>query len=272
MGCWHETDFVCNLPIEYNDPIVAFFISHIGKAKDFSGSCYSVDKAFPISLPITAKYDDYGSIKDFDHSDLSIIHMEKVFNKTIDNILEDTQNEELAKVENQINDNFGLVMVHQEIYDTLITRAAIGRENTRKLVDDSLKYLAKCVKDDDEKQIKSKGRFVGLNRSFDRWTITQGIDYDYLAPLEKIIKEKFRIYLARNADLDGILEQIGKQITDRILFNFALSKLRKTWLPQSGKGSQSSEIALHIILANATKKVAIKNKEPNELYWGFLSK
>ena len=65
MGCWNDTCLITNLPIHSGDPVIAFVISYDNYEEGltkFSGSCYSTDIAFPITLPIKAEYNDYGSV------------------------------------------------------------------------------------------------------------------------------------------------------------------------------------------------------------------
>jgi len=63
MGCWNGTCGLSNLPIHAGEPVVAYLVA-VSQHIDPNGSCYSMEPAYPVSLPIRARYNDYGSIEE----------------------------------------------------------------------------------------------------------------------------------------------------------------------------------------------------------------
>ena len=80
MGCFNRMGFYSKLPITYGDETVLIICYTYNKYKRDTTPCYVDDDIQPLFLPIKGKYDDYGSIEDYDDSEGSIVN-------TIENIV-----------------------------------------------------------------------------------------------------------------------------------------------------------------------------------------
>lgn len=75
MGCWNGTCAITNLPILYGEPCRIVFLRQSIQANDAGGGfCYTEGLWHPASLPIPAKYNDYGAVEDYDPDDWRIPH------------------------------------------------------------------------------------------------------------------------------------------------------------------------------------------------------
>lgn len=61
MGCWNATCGLSNLPIFYNDPVIAFVIQR-EPSKETGSQCYPWESWSPASLIVRGLYDDYGGV------------------------------------------------------------------------------------------------------------------------------------------------------------------------------------------------------------------
>lgn len=259
MGCWDETCMLSNLPIGYNDSIVAYLISYDNykDQKDFSGTCYTTDKSFPISLPIKCKYNDYGSIQDYNENDLAIKHLEYMFKFKMPHILEMLQDDNLHTESIYGNEmaGVGLIMIHEEIYKTAINEISTIRPiTTKKEIQDEMNYNLSFL--DNQKS--------HLGQSHRSSSICIGKDHNTLDKLTKLILSV--------KDRKELVEEATEKLFERMAINNVLARLRKNWLPHSGKGSQNSDIQPYLVLANAIRKQVIQGKEPIQLYYEFMVK
>jgi len=74
MGCWNGTCTISQLSIGWNDRCRIIFLrkkpSWMGRGGSGGGGfCYPTGMWTPVSLPIPAQYDDYGSVEDHDPED-----------------------------------------------------------------------------------------------------------------------------------------------------------------------------------------------------------
>lgn len=259
MGCWNETCMVSNLPIGYKDPIIAYLISYDNykDQKDFSGTCYTTDKSFPISLPIKCNYNDYGSIKNYNENDLAIKHIEYMFDRNMPDILEYLQDDKLITESMYHKEvaGVGLVMIHEDIHKTLIDKiSVINTIETKKQIQNELNYNLSFF---------NRPKFQ-LTLNYTVASICIGRDDAALNKLTKLIFS--------TKDKNELVEEATEKLFQRLAINRALTRLRKNWLPHSGKGSQNNDIKPYLILSEAVKKQSIKNKEPEWLYYEFLGK
>ena len=237
MGCWNETCLVSNLPIRWNDPVVAFFISYdrYGDETDFSGSCYTTDKAFAISLPIKATYDDYGSIEKYNDDDVS--HVKNMLGMEMSDILDLLHDEKLS-MKSIYRDKMapvGLIMIHEDIYKTIIEKIANVED---KIISEIKKEFLSSIDKEEEKHGK-----LYISDSNRYCSICMNKDSNFLKFLVKFAcQDKKRV----DKIIEGLIE--------RVKVDLALRRLRKTWLPHSGKGSQENGIKPYLILAEAVKQ------------------
>lgn len=260
MGCWSETCLVSNLPINAGDPVVAFLIAHDhyrGDGKDFSGTCYATDKAIPINLPIKADYNDYGSIEKFDENSLAVSHVKTMFKKRdFGTILERIRDDALYVKSyryGQRDVGVGLVMIHEDIYNAVVQKISKDdKELQKKDIENRIKWLLNLKE--------------GPIRQTEHYIMPGHLSYDTRGGVDELVE----IIYTSDKDKNKIMEDAVDSLSERIIFNNSLQLLRKTWVPSCGKGSQQNQIRPYLILMEAMAKVAIKNKEPEQLYYEFL--
>lgn len=94
MGCFNVTCAVSHMPIKHGDDVVFLILekSHKGARGEGSLGIYPTDFWTPHMLPVYAKYNDYGSIEDWQDSELPILDfIVKNYKKTL---VEETKEDE----------------------------------------------------------------------------------------------------------------------------------------------------------------------------------
>jgi len=271
MGCWNETCLISNLAIRYNSPVVAFLTAHEDiseMGRNYSGYCYSTDPACPISLPVKAKYNDYGFIEKYDEKDLPARHIRRLFGKSLDDLCEELHDGKLI-IKNGIKGHagVGMVMINEHIYNTAINKISYVDKNKVKaeiIKDIELKLSIEKMSADD----KLKTIFGTLDITRAGSIAQYGSDRVFLNSILEMAIEDIKKSPKKK---DKILNSYAEQMADRVAVASAMSNLRKTWLPPCGKGSQDDNAKGHMILASAIREAALLDREPEELYYMFLS-
>lgn len=252
MGCWNGTCLISNLPIKAGEKVVAFIIEYASYDQLYSGTCYPWDYARPISLPIYAEYDDYGGIEKFDEDSLAIKHLLHLFNtgdivKLIDNIERDRQTVISTKVQKEVG--VGLVMIHQDIFDKLVSTHGSAYDsltpgvNKKEIIQDIVNYT------DTDYNANFHTNFV-----FDTYVgITER--QHYINMLDFTLQQKSTERVHEFVDSFCKIMAIERD----------MSALRKIWLGPSGKGSQSDEYNRHLFLSGLISEHArLRIKEYKE--------
>lgn len=253
MGCWNETCGVSNLSINHGDKVVLIIlqetwseaeIKQYGIEEDSSGMCYPDDLWNPRYLPIHGKYNDYGSIEKVveDLNTRVVVQDIKEYlvpkevsydkpvskeNANLKNILHwiERGNLRLGSIEN--NRVIGQMLVLEDIYNEVVNIGKFQNTGWRKLEDKELAPLLGPHKSNYGEltdshvyfnTLRTLGFSVESNSSLGRLAMrisgkTEIKDSPEIAPLRKKSKEFF-------------------------WFTVGLSKLRKFFSPQTGKGSQ----------------------------------
>lgn len=74
MGCWNETCALSHLPIRAGDEVVFLVLTRTPYFDhEARTGCYIGDHWFPRTLPLFAKYNDYGSIEDWTPTEVPLI-------------------------------------------------------------------------------------------------------------------------------------------------------------------------------------------------------
>lgn len=279
MGCWNETCLISNLPIRVGNPVVAYFVAHDNykDVKDYSGDYHATDRVFPISLPIEAEYDDYGSIENFDGKSLAIRHIKKLFDsRSIDNVFTRLHDNNLTipSVIGNGNIGVGMVMFHKQLYEAAINKiATVNIEEIKQRAASSIEFRVSMGELKKNAKLFKKYGLDPLPASINdiaSCSVDQGKKDGFaLRVVEEIVIEDIKNHPEKKK---SILDDFSSKMAERVIITAALNKLRKTWIPPQGKGSQSDEVYAHIILANEIKKVALADREIDELYRIFLEK
>jgi len=292
MGCWNETCFMSNLPIRHGDPVVAFITAQGGweptKHRARASFCYPGDEEEPISLPIKARYNDYGSIEDWSVSDVAVLMIEKMFDSPLDEII--------SRIMDHMRDDYGLsiqrdmtdigrgvkdypismLMMHGGLYDKLIAKYSpmLREENTMDLhahfeTGEKLKALS-------EKKKKSKltevEKVLLESESLHRLTESiamMGTNRDALrfsgVNLREVLKA---VWLdAPKKKRKKLVEEYSTLRTELQALEAAMMYLRRAFKASSGCGSQDFSIKHHLEFADMVKDTIIGTFDnPEDLY------
>jgi hypothetical protein len=270
MGCWNETCGLTQLPIIAGDRAVLLFLVPRNQPSD--GIFYHPHDLYKIiGLPLRGKYNDYGCIEDIDDTPASqavleyfqnmkkegivttdIPKHEKVITfKNLDSLVKLIERGYVRYGSDRI---IAQMMFHEKAYNAITAdvheRVPTNSEEIKGylVLQDALRwYNRKLEKKGSgfpgDKDFFAKYVLSSMNfpRSFKDYLIDDG---EYWLNIIRSQKRKNLI-----AHMIGLLDLL-----------LAMSLMRKMFLPQTGKGSQNSEMYLHTILANFVIDHHKKNK------------
>ena len=262
-----------------------------------NGHCYSTDYWSPFSLHIRGTYNDYGSLEGVDETDWDFrftvdrirrnlskdVEIDKN-NLTWEAISESIHEDQLAlavsKIFTSVYPNLkkqpiGTMAVHKRIFDAIVHNAALdtwsGRTITlESLIEDGRKIIttlrekSKAIKSATTKKDRDHAEFIfqlELERfqTIDRENnlakiviSNEGSSYNIGREYISFISKKV-IDDAPDEELETYIERLA----EFYIFDLAMSRMRKTWMPQAGAGSQHDEIDLHNIVNAITKMILI---------------
>ena len=274
MGCFSGTCMLSNLPINQGDKVKLVFIERTrSKFECLSGICYPTDVFSPKFLPIEGEYDDYGSIENI-VKDWNYLEIEKSLRKSFKKIKNDRMTKkELEKftLEDII---YGIGSGDLEVFqkgDSFMKNMAVkaykiyseGGYTPEKVLNE-WKALA-------EEDISEKWRTPKLSFVLIRKDIWDGIIKDYNMRYELKPEDMLRPY-AGSLEIFDILKTNSVKMfslmnskkhfelwSEIVKINSFMQGTRKSWMPQSGSGSQYNEFTEHLILNNLINTV-IKNE------------
>lgn len=279
MGCWNGTCGVSQLPIRVGDPVRAFLIGVPPYSKgDQSGYCYSDGRGYPMTLGFKAEYNDYGGVEKIEESFVTELlwnqykDTEKFYlyrNYKAGGGFEDQRRDiKFEGLEGFINDvverdhlyldrslpisgaerdkhAVGLFMVHEPIYQACLE---MFQKQTARALEEAPKYLEVL-----KERLSKKGEvgFFAIH-SFTSSALVpepEEKEWDRIFPWiwhTQSYDAKSALEPYRQAFIDAIvaedqqrIEAILKAQAEFYAFCCAMEQLRKGWVPQAGKGSQS---------------------------------
>lgn len=278
MGCWNETCFMSNLPIRHGDPVVAFITAQGSwestKHRDRASFCYPGDEEEPISLPIRAQYNDYGSLEDWDKNNVAVLMVENIFKTSFDEVL--------GRIMNHMRDDYGLtiqhdmsdigagvrdypismLMMHGTLYDKLIVkyRPMLREENAMDL-------HARFENDERLKIRKNKeGKLTGMEKvlSESLHHLTESVTTPRFSGvnLQKVLKA---VWLnTPKKKRKSIVEDYDVLRTELKILEAAMMYLRRAFKASSGCGSQAVHLKHHLEFSDMVKETALECFEDSE--------
>lgn len=281
MGCWNGTCGLSQLPILAGDDIWAFLIGvrwgRYSDSGDQSGYCYPTDIGFPMSLPIYGKYNDYGGIDRIKENYNTKIIMDAYGEnyKNIESFLNDCVERDKFFLFNQYIEKYGvgLFMVHAELMDDLKSaKVSYGKKvtvyNTVKkdaeyFFQDAPAILEELNKT--ESKLRSKGFFTGietLERKCRKVEYTNWFAHRFSGMGSNCIVDSWEPYrdfiMGLLKDKKTLSDQTVKELivdtANLEVVNSSMHSLRKGWIPQSGKGSQSEEFDFYWKLTTGMRR------------------
>lgn len=297
MGCWNETCFYSNLPIRHGDPVV-FFITACGgwepdKHRDRASFCHPTDMEEPISLPIKASYNDYGSIESWDENDVAIRMVEKLFDEDFQTVLDRIMdhmrddygftlksNHRNQKTNELIEYPVSTLMMHATLYDKLIAKYA------PKLREDIPEQDYHAIfESDEQKKTLTQKRDAGEKLTEAEEAILENNLQDILNRLASLGSPRdtlkwsgvnFRDLLkevwldTEKSERKNTVEQFLKLKQENRALDCSMSYLRKAYRTSSGCGSQAMHLRHHLDFADVVKEVALGCFDDSEELYTYM--
>lgn len=285
MGSWYETCGLSQLPIHSGDQIMVFILIENKLGKDdlepsFSGT---TGKFQPVGIPVSGTYNDYGGIEATCENAAAMFEMltqgqNRMYRINVtENIdLNDIQNFEALYndvIERGESTNMSAMMIRKDIFESLKAQASekvAAYARDMKAFEETYRNLIQ-----NGKATYGEDEHPYVIQQFVEMDLNEALDYDnkfadYLAGFR--VKYSLRSFLRLAATESGIPEPVKQGVIDGVIADKWLKRLRKAWVPQSGKGSQDSDFEAHMALFDAVKgaKARYDKETENDLSHGSI--
>lgn len=296
MGSWNETDGITQLPINVGDKVRVFVMVSQNFRSGFGGggSCYSNELWAPIGPAIQGVYDEYGGVEkivinenskmveDYLAKGWSIIPSDHEWDKVPEILsLSDylhfiERGRGKFKEEFQKEQELGLMFVHEDIYQAMIHFDCIEAHHNWSAHSYEYMPFSQSLK------LDLKGWYENQLENF-KPHIYKELDhlYELMGDIDdgrlfyqstrnglKSFKKIFQKLAKKQVPFDHEKTQkLVNDILELLRFNITMSKARKQWIPQSGKGSQQNNTDIYQVINAASEKIindrGSKNREEN---------
>lgn len=280
MGCWNGTCGISQLPILAGTKVkvVLLLQSEFNKSVQGSGSCYITQYFRPWFLPVTAEYNDYGSIEkiemdwnakymlerfqewlasgevkiqDDDECEINSPHISKF--KKLEDVFNCVERGAIVRKDTNGYLKISMFMVLVPVWESLI----VEYERFRILPENN--YWLKREVEAKEQALKAieKARIkVGGEKEMDE---LEGCVHDVYVDrlLGELIEEHycFKHYKPTLYNPDKItVEEFFERLEEIRKISTSMNYLRKLWFPQTGEGSQSEELSFNKALIDGMNK------------------
>jgi len=290
MGCWCETCGITQLPINAGDKVRVFVMSSQNSYQfedggaGGGGTCYSNDRWAPIGPAIQGTYDDYGGVENIVMDDSARMVEAKIASGWVpltkkhewDDVPEKLELSDYLnyierdrgkfKSEGRQEQHLGLMFVLEDVYQAMINFDSIEAHHNWTAHTYQYKPMSEGLKLDLQEWYEAKLELFKPRLSKD-------IDhlYEMMSELDlgggRLFSD-FRdngIKIFKKPLLNCAKEQISFQnekvqklvsdALDMLRFEIAMSRARKQWMPQSGKGSQNNELDIYKAINAAAAKI-----------------
>ena len=170
---------------------------------------------------------------------------------------------------------FGLMMIHGEVFNTIVNSTlkswwgadvsidGLMEEGREIVVALRKKYKeASSINDSRERSLRMDLFTLDIDRSMENRRFVNlienregscyGIGREYFLYLTKMIAA---------GESDEAIEPVIRKMSEFYMIDMVMMKMRKTWMPQAGAGSQDNEIDLHLMINDITKGIFEKRKK-----------
>lgn len=290
MGCWNGTCMLTHLPIIAGDPVVAFLIEVTPAAASGSAPCYSNDRGAPLTTPIKAKYNDYGSIEDIEpHSEvlaMSFLNIDNLKTATAGDEADDGEEAinfaslesicsngaergklRVGSIFSQTPSEAGLALIHRGAFEALVAASAAqkdykgvaSRDRVERELDEALaKWLAREAK---RAKIESQG---------DAKKVKEELDDLRFEEMSEEMNGRQKLFASMNgghvayssrltqnsAALSAAMDPESRAaLVEMRLFCEGLSSGRMDWQVSPGAGSQDGDFDIQIAVAEAARAI-----------------
>lgn len=290
MGCWNATCNVSNLPIFWGDKVVLIPLVKVSSEHTKFNPCYPTDNFIPLGFPIFGEYDDYGRLENAHTTRWNEAHLRQ-FKYYFENCDDDAEKYRPVELRDDFNEFVGQVlcchegcyidinnkyfhpdgkamvtymMIHQDIYDALLSEMAnrtpynhdcrLHDALMQKLDKQLVELLDDCPCKEDCLKPEIYDAFVGIMLNN---VCSKVFGYDNYFHQRFIWKDLARILVSDTESRHQMLSYIAEMKT----WTLVLSYLRKGYLSDSGGGSQSGEMKLHLVLAQSIQRQVEKARQ-----------
>lgn len=302
MGCWNGTCGISQLPILAGQKVKTILMlqSRYHDVIGGAGVCYSTAYFRPWFLPVTAEYNDYGSIENIE-KDWNSDYMLETFRKwlaegkvrilgrneaeinspdikkfkTLDDVFDCVERgallykhlgeklnpERTAWVPEENELRIGMFMVLETVFDAMVAET----ERFSKLEENSFYFEGTA-----EEELKFRDAVLKsrkLTEPSELKTMMYSIPIDTF--LGTLVEEHYAFKHYKDILLapDGVdLDSFMTKLHDLRHIGTAMSYLRKLWMPQTGQGSQSEELSFNKALVASMQKHMAERDAENEKY------
>lgn len=298
MGCWCETCGVTQLPINAGDKVRVFvmtseegyFFSKGGAGG--GGTCYSTDRWSPIGPPVQGEYDDYGGVEKIVNDDNAKM-VESILAKGWVPLTKENDWDEVPK-KLELGDylhyierdrgkfqprtskeqHLGIMFVLEDVYQAMVKFDSIEAhhyydERTYEYMPMSKGFMIE-FKDWYNHQLEREKSRKELKGSAD-------IDklYDVLADMDggrlfgsyrdnglKAFKKPLQALAVEEVPFeDKRVQKLVKSAMEMLMFQVGMTRARKQWMPQSGKGAQQNDLDIYQVINKASEKIIAKREK-----------
>lgn len=281
MGCWNETCMISSLPIRMGEKVKLLFLNNGRKKISGSSFVYPYDILKPSFLPIVGEYNNYGiienPIEDWNYTFIEEFLKKKVFkdkiwvdNEEIKNwnlldIIRGIEREKLeyfgkediikqlftkSSVEEKQKSNLKFILIREDIWNHIVQNYKgefinIFDEEPKNIYLSAKEYYKKewNKKSDREFRLMRGGIFTNTCK----WSFLSGVEYE--------------IFLNNNRSLENDI--FNKWFEMNVIDSF-ISETRRSYMLQSGGGSQNDSFDEHKLLAEKIIEICDLNKENYE--------
>jgi len=316
MGCWNGTCGISQLPILAGQKVKAFLMlqSRYNAEIGGAGVCYSTAYFRPWFFPVTADYNDYGSIENI-KKDWNSEFMLKTFRKwlmegkvrilghdeaeinspdikkfkTLDDVFDCVErgallykhlgeklNAQKTAWEPQEDElRIGIFMVLDHVFDALVAesnRFLNLKENSYYNTDDvenEEKFVEAVTKvrlmtaQTEQSELKRVMYSIPIDMLLGGLIVMYSIPIDML--LGGLIEEHYALQHYKSILFAPDKVTVGdfiSKLNETRRIGTAMSYLRKIWIPQTGRGSQSEELSFNkALIAAMQESIAVRDAE-----------
>lgn len=296
MGSFYGTCGVTQLPILDGDEVVVFllidnqFPDELKYELSNNGHCHSNTFWTPFSLQLTGYYNDYSQfIVNNDWNKQTVIDRLQEF--AVELPVGKNEMHDIAVTKEQLKSwkfvqkaiikdrlfvdafqkrrSIGVMAVHKKVFDRLVNGVSMYAEgpSIERLISDADVYISECEKhlkdlpddapDEDFDFITRSTRFKPSRNSFASFYY-----YNYTENNFGSIPSAHSYYKTELMKKLKAGEDINDMIDDMCAFAVFANRmevLRKTWMPQSGLGSQCQEHDLHKLVSETAIEICNKH-------------
>lgn len=294
MGSWAETCLITQMPIEYGDKVRAFILVEQqswrfenGKRAG-GGTCHTTDLWAALGPGIQGKYDDHGGIDHIvEDNDTNLLlsrikenwitftekydEVSPIESMTLSEALRWIERDKAKFKDRGKDKSLGIAFVLEDIYQAMISFNPIETHDYNK---GGYKYMPyhETLKYEFEEHYQNLLTLTNMSQDDQFDFMFEFSDTSYFGHYEKLGLNQYRHALTNCAKQhlpieSSEVQEIYKSTSDMLKFQYSMSRARKMWHPQCGKGSQDNELDIYRIITGASLNIInYRNKKQQEEY------